>query len=150
MAVAMPTIELYCAPDLTGVCICGSQDCGVQRANTESKKSLAVIISAMILNRKLDLIRPNSVDCTRDKRDQRCAAVACHFHTLPPTSPKFQTLETKERSKMIGKLLHLGFDALLISAFLAGVKRTTGLTCVCPPSHRPQPRESHSGLTMSC
>jgi hypothetical protein len=29
---------------------------------------------------------------------------------------------------MIGKLLHLGFDALLISAFLAGVKRTTGLT----------------------
>ncbi|KAK7471050.1 hypothetical protein VKT23_002465 [Stygiomarasmius scandens] len=25
-------------------------------------------------------------------------------------------------------LVHLGFDALLISAFLAGVKRTTGLT----------------------
>jgi hypothetical protein len=31
---------------------------------------------------------------------------------------------------MLGKLVHLGFDALLISAFLAGVKRTTGLTCV--------------------
>ncbi|KAI9430917.1 hypothetical protein H4582DRAFT_2013278 [Lactarius indigo] len=29
---------------------------------------------------------------------------------------------------MFGKLMHLGFDALLISAFLAGVKRTTGLT----------------------
>ncbi|ESK93613.1 hypothetical protein Moror_1619 [Moniliophthora roreri MCA 2997] len=29
---------------------------------------------------------------------------------------------------MLGKLVHLGFDALLISAFLAGVKRTTGLT----------------------
>ncbi|KIK65671.1 hypothetical protein GYMLUDRAFT_39173 [Collybiopsis luxurians FD-317 M1] len=29
---------------------------------------------------------------------------------------------------MFGKLVHLGFDALLISAFLAGVKRTTGLT----------------------
>jgi len=27
-------------------------------------------------------------------------------------------------------LVHLGFDALLISAFLAGVKRTTGLTYV--------------------
>jgi len=29
---------------------------------------------------------------------------------------------------MLGKIVHLGFDALLISAFLAGVKRTTGLT----------------------
>ncbi|PPQ68773.1 hypothetical protein CVT24_007715 [Panaeolus cyanescens] len=29
---------------------------------------------------------------------------------------------------MLGKLFHLGIDALLISAFLAGVKRTTGLT----------------------
>ncbi|KAJ3993006.1 DUF1748-domain-containing protein [Lentinula boryana] len=29
---------------------------------------------------------------------------------------------------MFGTLVHLGFDALLISAFLAGVKRTTGLT----------------------
>ncbi|KAF9057779.1 DUF1748-domain-containing protein [Panaeolus papilionaceus] len=29
---------------------------------------------------------------------------------------------------MLGKIIHLGIDALLISAFLAGVKRTTGLT----------------------
>ncbi|KAF8897145.1 hypothetical protein BD779DRAFT_1489116, partial [Infundibulicybe gibba] len=29
---------------------------------------------------------------------------------------------------MLGTLAHLGFDALLISAFLAGIKRTTGLT----------------------
>lgn len=29
---------------------------------------------------------------------------------------------------MLGKLVHLGFDALLISAFLAGIKRSTGLT----------------------
>uniref|UniRef100_A0A8H7XZ36 DUF1748-domain-containing protein n=1 Tax=Psilocybe cubensis TaxID=181762 RepID=A0A8H7XZ36_PSICU len=29
---------------------------------------------------------------------------------------------------MLGKIVHLGIDALLISAFLAGVKRTTGLT----------------------
>jgi len=29
---------------------------------------------------------------------------------------------------MLGKLVHLGFDALLISAFLAGIKRTTSLT----------------------
>ncbi|KAH8118498.1 hypothetical protein DFH11DRAFT_1567643 [Phellopilus nigrolimitatus] len=29
---------------------------------------------------------------------------------------------------MFGKLIHLGFDALLISAFLAGIKRSTGLT----------------------
>ncbi|KAF8631211.1 hypothetical protein AX15_002542 [Amanita polypyramis BW_CC] len=29
---------------------------------------------------------------------------------------------------MFGKLVHLAIDAFLISAFLAGVKRTTGLT----------------------
>jgi len=29
---------------------------------------------------------------------------------------------------MFGKLVHLGFDALLISAFLAGIKRSTGLS----------------------
>ncbi|KAH9950105.1 DUF1748-domain-containing protein [Amylocystis lapponica] len=29
---------------------------------------------------------------------------------------------------MFGTLAHLGFDALLLSAFLAGVRRTTGLT----------------------
>lgn len=29
---------------------------------------------------------------------------------------------------MFGKLIHFGFDALLISALLAGIKRTTGLT----------------------
>ncbi|KAI0698863.1 DUF1748-domain-containing protein [Cytidiella melzeri] len=29
---------------------------------------------------------------------------------------------------MLGKLVHIGFDALIISAFLAGVKRNTGLT----------------------
>ena len=29
---------------------------------------------------------------------------------------------------MFGKLVHLGIDALLISAFLAGIKRNTGLT----------------------
>jgi len=32
------------------------------------------------------------------------------------------------REIKLGKLVHLGFDALLISTFLAGVKRTTGLT----------------------
>ncbi|KAH9983493.1 DUF1748-domain-containing protein [Russula compacta] len=29
---------------------------------------------------------------------------------------------------MLGKLVHIGIDAVLISAFLAGIKRTTGLT----------------------
>ena len=31
---------------------------------------------------------------------------------------------------MLGKVVHLGIDALLLSAFLAGIKRSTGLTCV--------------------
>ncbi len=30
---------------------------------------------------------------------------------------------------MLGKLFHLGLDALLLSALLAGIKRSTGLTC---------------------
>ena len=29
---------------------------------------------------------------------------------------------------MFGKIVHLGFDALLVTALLAGIKRTTGLT----------------------
>ncbi|KAI0069166.1 DUF1748-domain-containing protein [Artomyces pyxidatus] len=29
---------------------------------------------------------------------------------------------------MLGKLAHIGFDAILITAFLAGIKRSTGLT----------------------
>ncbi|KDQ64998.1 hypothetical protein JAAARDRAFT_28663 [Jaapia argillacea MUCL 33604] len=29
---------------------------------------------------------------------------------------------------MLGKLVHIGFDALILSAFLAGVKRNTGLS----------------------
>jgi len=29
---------------------------------------------------------------------------------------------------MLGRLVHIGFDAILISALLAGVKRSTGLT----------------------
>ncbi|VDC06231.1 unnamed protein product [Peniophora sp. CBMAI 1063] len=29
---------------------------------------------------------------------------------------------------MFGKLFHLGFDALLVAAFLAGIKRSTGIT----------------------
>ncbi|KLO16385.1 DUF1748-domain-containing protein [Schizopora paradoxa] len=29
---------------------------------------------------------------------------------------------------MFGKLFHLGFDAVLLSAFLAGLRRSTGLT----------------------
>ena len=50
---------------------------------------------------------------------------------LPPTTlNKSQLFRNEISNKMLGKLVHLGFDALLISAFLAGVKRSTGLTCV--------------------
>jgi Fungal protein of unknown function (DUF1748) len=33
-------------------------------------------------------------------------------------------------SEMLGKLVHFGIDAMILSAFLAGIKRSTGLTCV--------------------
>jgi mitofissin-like protein len=39
--------------------------------------------------------------------------------------------------EMLGKLVHIGFDAVLVSVVLAGIKRSTGLTCV-PPFPFPQ------------
>ncbi|KAI7150534.1 hypothetical protein KC344_g20 [Hortaea werneckii] len=45
------------------------------------------------------------------------------------------------------QLAHYTFDAVLVSAFLAGVKRSTGLTYVSHPpqlSPRPLRRASHS------
>lgn len=42
-----------------------------------------------------------------------------------PTSSKLITAPTQ-----LGRLFHITFDAVLISAFLAGVKRSTGLTYV--------------------
>ncbi|KKK26592.1 hypothetical protein ARAM_003831 [Aspergillus rambellii] len=35
---------------------------------------------------------------------------------------------------VLGRLTHYAFDAVLISAFLAGVKRSTGLTVLDSPS----------------
>ncbi|PVU88494.1 hypothetical protein BB559_005555 [Furculomyces boomerangus] len=37
---------------------------------------------------------------------------------------------------MLGKLIHFGFDLVLISALLAGIRRTTGLTEDEDPSTR--------------
>ncbi|CAN9290445.1 unnamed protein product [Alternaria alternata] len=42
----------------------------------------------------------------------------------------------------LGKVAHYAFDAVLISAFLAGVRRSTGLTYV-PPSHPPSLSATH-------
>ena len=36
--------------------------------------------------------------------------------------------DTEPTATMFGKIVHLGFDALLVAALLAGIKRTTGLT----------------------
>jgi len=58
---------------------------------------------------------------------------------------------------MLGKLVHLGIDALLISAFLAGIKRSTGLTYVLLPviivplgtrAHRPASATSSPALSL--
>lgn len=49
---------------------------------------------------------------------------------------------------MLGKLVHIGFDALLISAFLAGVKRNTGLTYATPCWLYPS-SSSHTPLLCS-
>ena len=37
---------------------------------------------------------------------------------------------TSTNTTQLGRLTHFAFDAVLVSAFLAGVKRSTGLTYV--------------------
>jgi hypothetical protein len=51
---------------------------------------------------------------------------------------------------MLGKLVHLGFDAILISALLAGVKRSTGLTCVPPLPIAIAMHDARIGLKPIC
>lgn len=47
---------------------------------------------------------------------------------------------TNTRSpSQLGRLTHYAFDAVLLSAFLAGVKRSTGLTYSSPLSHSLNP-----------
>jgi len=43
---------------------------------------------------------------------------------------------------MLGRLTHLAFDAVLVSAFLAGVRRSTGLT----PSVKRDPKDPPTEL----
>lgn len=46
-----------------------------------------------------------------------------------PTSPSITThLKANSLDLQFGRLTHYAFDAILVSAFLAGVKRSTGLT----------------------
>ena len=51
---------------------------------------------------------------------------------------------------MLGKLVHIGFDAILISALLAGVKRSTGLTCVSPLPLAFAKRDARIELKPTC
>lgn len=51
---------------------------------------------------------------------------------LQPTTHTPQLSTSLPIPEMLGKLVHLGIDAILLSAFLAGIKRSTGLTCVSP------------------
>lgn len=44
----------------------------------------------------------------------------------PPPKGVLQT--ANHTTAQLGKIAHYGFDAILISAFLAGVKRSTGLS----------------------
>lgn len=50
---------------------------------------------------------------------------------------------TTSHPKQLGRLTHYAFDAVLLSAFLAGVKRSTGLTYVPLPFHQSIPSEQH-------
>lgn len=55
-------------------------------------------------------------------------------HPTPNTSQKLTTT----RPHQLGRLTHFAFDAVLVSAFLAGVKRSTGLTYVSLASSKPR------------
>lgn len=65
------------------------------------------------------------------------------LNTAPPSQQHASlstfSSTTAHTPQMLGKLVHIGVDAVLISAFLAGIKRTTGLTCV-PPLARNEAR----------
>ena len=56
--------------------------------------------------------------------------VVCQLAAGPPHDSSYLTYHPQ-----LGRLTHYAFDAVLLSAFLAGVKRSTGLTYV-PPSTR--------------
>ncbi|TKW56681.1 Uncharacterized protein CTA1_13140 [Colletotrichum tanaceti] len=47
---------------------------------------------------------------------------------INPEKKKDRTNRFRSTSTMIGRLTHYAFDAVLFSAFLAGMKRSTGLT----------------------
>ncbi|KAK4943130.1 hypothetical protein LTR66_014637 [Elasticomyces elasticus] len=52
--------------------------------------------------------------------------VVCDTYSHPDHST--QSVLTPAPPPQLGRLTHYAFDAVLISAFLAGVKRSTGLT----------------------
>jgi hypothetical protein len=56
---------------------------------------------------------------------RQATPINCHGNPFVPAS-----LPLPLPTKMLGKLVHLTADALIISAFLAGIKRSTGLTSV--------------------
>jgi hypothetical protein len=58
------------------------------------------------LNRVHDRLHPHTIHY-----------ISCQGQRLPPS-----------RMTLFGKLFHVGFDAILITALLAGIKRNTGLT----------------------
>ena len=69
-------------------------------------------------------------DRTREPTDQsKLAASRLLSLSLSPFDQSqvlsLQLFQNATVNEILGKLVHLGFDALLISAFLAGVKRTT-------------------------
>ena len=47
---------------------------------------------------------------------------------IASSPPGYLSISPPPPLTMLGKLVHLGFDAVLIAAFLAGIKRSTGLT----------------------
>ena len=83
-----------------------------------------------------------------------------HHHVIEgPQSSLFPSLSRPStphpsvvcHPEMLGRLVHLGFDAILISAVLAGVKRSTGLTCVLSlPSTISYSRRTETHLSLSC
>ncbi|EMF17288.1 DUF1748-domain-containing protein [Sphaerulina musiva SO2202] len=63
---------------------------------------------------------------------------------LQDTSPQASSVVTLPRddTMVLGRLAHYTFDAVLVSAFLAGVKRSTGLT----PSLKPDTFSESPGV----
>lgn len=84
----------------------------------------------LLPNRSYTASFNHSTTATRDNTHTRHTLWYSDRQTTPPNTTPLRPIPS---TMVLGKVAHYAFDAVLISAFLAGVRRSTGLT----PSLKP-------------